>query len=323
MKPFLVLKSTAVVAAVVAAVASIRASQSEPAPGAEHNLSASAGVSGARPGPASDSSERSLRTLVQEAELVFEGRVVDVTYAPSLPAGPGQRPVAHTFVTYAVDSLLSGTNPGSTVTLRFVGGQDPETHHYLQASIVPQFDVGDRDVLFVAGNGESMCPLVRERSGRLRIIDGQVYSDTGRSIHLLADEMLQVGPHFRLEAVRTTSILGHFFETEVALDALPLPSDAVTADELLAAIKQLAEGVPAPSVAFRSTLPWEPFVGPDATPSAPLPDAPQQIVVSDEERAQQVLDYAAERAARRSIDRTQEARALEQVPATEKRDSDR
>jgi len=52
----------------------------------------------------------------------------------------------------------------------------------LLASGLPLFQVGDHDILFVRGNGESACPLVGCEGGRYRVIRGGLYSDDGREI---------------------------------------------------------------------------------------------------------------------------------------------
>ena len=55
---------------------------------------------------------------------------------------------------------------------------------------MPDFAEGNRDLLFVQGNGESACPLARGAEGRLRIVDGAVYTDDGRALELQEGEQI-------------------------------------------------------------------------------------------------------------------------------------
>jgi hypothetical protein len=96
------------------------------------------------------------------AQLVFEGEVVDVRYRPSTASAGDPLRIPHTFVTDRVDRVYKGSladdgRAGSvdTLTLRFIGGEGTDDE-YLMASGLPLFDIGDRDVLMVAGNGESI-----------------------------------------------------------------------------------------------------------------------------------------------------------------------
>jgi hypothetical protein len=142
-----------------------------------------------------------LRAQVAKSDLVFVGTVADVAYAPSLVAGDG-RGIPHTFVTYEVERVLQGQADSEKITLRFIGGRGEESA-FLAVSGQPMFDLGDRDVLMVAGNGTSGCPLVDCADGRYRLIRDMVFSEEGRAIENTADGELARTTFYDLEEVMT------------------------------------------------------------------------------------------------------------------------
>jgi len=133
--------------------------------------------------------------LTTSADFIFKGTVINVEYRNSeiVPLlDPTGRPVTdeqgnpvyvdgsdmpHTFVTYEIETIYKGfpprTNP-SRLTLRFEGGQSdkvsPLGRAYLLIESYPLFDLGDRDILFVKGNGRYPCPLTDCHSGRFRVL---------------------------------------------------------------------------------------------------------------------------------------------------------
>ncbi len=226
-----------------------------------------------------------LAELVGGSDLVFRGVVLDIEYALSEPGGPEQARIPYTFVTYRVDDVLQGEQPGLLLTLRFIGGFDRESLSYMSASILPQFDLGDEDILFVSGNNHELCPLVGNQDGRLRVIDGRVYSETGRAVTVDADDDLQFGQRFLLPQVMTTSIAGRVFETSFGSDAsadLGL-SDAIAADALAALIHPHA-AVLAPAGAFEDADPALAIAAPDMTPAPPpAADLDDEGAVPDDE----------------------------------------
>ena len=119
--------------------------------------------------------------LSAAANLIFRGKVTDVEYRNSRGGPNGARGLPYTFVTYAISSVLEGPSPGGSITLRFVGGADG-SGGFVEAEGVPLFQVGDEDILFVAGNGAIGCPLVMCEFGRFRVLDGVVYEAHGAPI---------------------------------------------------------------------------------------------------------------------------------------------
>jgi hypothetical protein len=101
--------------------------------------------------------------LVSRAEMIFQGSVTDVR---SEWTGEGAQRHIMSYVTLKVEDAIKG-NPGSTVTLRMLGGTvGGET---MEVSDAPKFKVGDRDILFVENNGTQFVPLVGIMHGRFRI----------------------------------------------------------------------------------------------------------------------------------------------------------
>jgi hypothetical protein len=215
------------------------------------------------------SDQLSLKEMVAQSELAFIGRVDKIEYALSEPAGPEGVRVPHTFVTYRVEQVFLGEAPSGLVTLRFVGGLDPRKMRYMASTNTPQFDVGDHDILFVQGNSRRLCPLVGGVGGRLRVIDGQVYTEAGRAVLMGSDGSLRYGGMYRLEEVMTTQVNGRPLSSQrMGPGASELPSNAVGAEALMGAIADFSRNATPPQV-FVNADGAVPFAGPDMTPAPP------------------------------------------------------
>ena len=97
---------------------------------------------------------RDFDQLVTRADTVFKGTVASKT-----SQWTGQETTRHivTFVTFKVDETYKGAAaPGQT--LRFLGGT--VGNDTMEVPDMPQFEVGQKAVLFVVGNGKQFCPLV-------------------------------------------------------------------------------------------------------------------------------------------------------------------
>jgi hypothetical protein len=92
--------------------------------------------------------------LVSMADVVVDGEVTGVRSELSSFEG---RPLVYTFVSIRVLDALKGT-PGEAVELRMLGGTAGDVT--LQVSGVPKFQVGERNLFFIEGNGVNFCPLV-------------------------------------------------------------------------------------------------------------------------------------------------------------------
>ena len=129
--------------------------------------------------------------------------------------------------------------------------------------------MGDYDILFVEGNTRRMCPLVGGVEGRLRIIRGQAYTETGRAVLMGNDGSLSSGGKYQLEEVSITNVNGRPFSIQtIGPGAKEFPSNAVEAEVLMAAIVNMARGV-APAQVFVNADRAVSFAGPDMTPAPP------------------------------------------------------
>lgn len=136
--------------------------------------------------------------LVKGAELIFQGEVTSIEHRMSSSVGPNSEVMAHTFVTYRIERVWMGqvsgrTGPGGTVTLRFLGGPNTAKRRWLSVEACPNFDLGDRDILFVRRNGRHICPLVGWQQGRFRIIGGDLYGDGGEEIWMTPAQTIAYG----------------------------------------------------------------------------------------------------------------------------------
>jgi hypothetical protein len=101
--------------------------------------------------------------LVAGADLVFEGRVVDVR-SQFETSGGGQ--AITTKVSFSVMKLLKGSSPAIAV-LDFLGGTVGNRTYVVDG--IPRFSIGDRDVLFVNTTRRFVSPLVGFSHGRFRV----------------------------------------------------------------------------------------------------------------------------------------------------------
>ncbi len=122
---------------------------------------------------------KSLEGLIERSDTSFWGKVVSIDHRDSMDDSP----VAHTFVTYRVIGNSFPEEAGSEVTLRFIGGI-MSNGSYLWVSDIPKFKVGQEDLVFVKDNGLTACPLLGCSKGRIRVLEGHLYSDGGREILL-------------------------------------------------------------------------------------------------------------------------------------------
>ncbi len=105
--------------------------------------------------------------LVAEAESIVRGEVTAISCAYVDTPG-GERPIK-TFVTFRVERTLKGAvPPADTVTLIFLGGTVGADS--LEISGMPKFKIGDREIVFVARNGKTFCPLIAAGHGRYRVL---------------------------------------------------------------------------------------------------------------------------------------------------------
>lgn len=183
------------------------------------------------------------RDLLVQSDLVFSGKVVSVDYKDSADGLP------HTFVTYAVDQVISGRPDDSQVTLRFLGGrqQKGEVVRYLDVSETPEFQVGDSDVLFVRKNNSSICPLAKCTSGRFRNLNGVLASDDGRAIIEKTDSSYAISSVVIAMEVDSKTEVGHGANALASVAREPasliVPSTTVKTEQFIADLREQAQEV--------------------------------------------------------------------------------
>lgn len=102
--------------------------------------------------------------LVARAESVFVGQVVDVR-SSWMDSRAGRAIV--TDVTFSIERTLKGPIYARR-SLEFLGGTVGDDT--LRVGGIPEFHVGDRDVLFVSDTGRPVSPVVGFAYGRFRIM---------------------------------------------------------------------------------------------------------------------------------------------------------
>jgi hypothetical protein len=107
--------------------------------------------------------ECSFRDLVQRAEIITVGTVIEVREQWDEAQ---QAPL--TAVTFSDLTTVKGHPRSGTLTLYFLGGPTPQGT-YLAIPGMPRFTVGEKNVVFSAGNQRDFCPLVGLWQGRLRV----------------------------------------------------------------------------------------------------------------------------------------------------------
>lgn len=165
--------------------------------------------------------------LVHKADLIFEGKVVEVDYRTSDVLQAGDVAMPHTYVTYEITRNFKGrSSQDKLITLRFRGGPD-DAGNTLIIPGVPLFQVGDQDIVFVRGNGVEISPVVGGNFGRFRISKDAVHSDAWQEIWLRSNGQLDQG-NFNEDKKSVTLRIGikeFTFETETKAEWTP-PADA-------------------------------------------------------------------------------------------------
>lgn len=114
-------------------------------------------LGGAAPCGAMVVAKRDFPELVARAEQIVVGTVSAIREELDASGTP------FTLVTFSDLSVWKGS-AGSTLTLRFYGGTAGDVT--VRVPDMPTFVLGERDVVFVADNGSSVCPLVGVWQGR-------------------------------------------------------------------------------------------------------------------------------------------------------------
>lgn len=206
--------------------------------------------------------EPSIASLSAEADLVFQGTVTEIKYAPSIEGIP------HTFVTYRVEDVLKGSYSAPTLTLRFIGGVKIEGNvmRRLSVSHAPKFENGQQDLLMVKGNTQTQCPLVRCAQGRFRFQQGMVTSEEGAVIARGPQNRVLELPPAAEQAGPGDFGAGVSVQAETTPNAAPFDRAGFVA-HVRDVISQ--QRLPAAAGVIRSADPAQPFKGPEAAVAAP------------------------------------------------------
>jgi hypothetical protein len=105
--------------------------------------------------------------LVADATEIFVGQVTERASRWTMREG---RRLIVTDVTFRTSTVVKGS-PGGLTTLTFLGGFVGETS--MEVAGMPQFMVGDRDVLFVRDRRATLSPIVAMFHGRFRVVTGR------------------------------------------------------------------------------------------------------------------------------------------------------
>ena len=155
--------------------------------------------------------------LVARADTILQGTVTDVK--PQWTGEGAQRHIV-SYVTFKVEEALKG-QPGANYTIRMFGGEiDGEGMAIADA---PQFNVGDKEIVFIENNGSQVIPLVGMMHGRFHIRQNQAGQD--------------IVTNNEGEPVKNVSRLGH---ESAAVNSTTEPD--LTADDFKAAVKKQLEG---------------------------------------------------------------------------------
>lgn len=117
-------------------------------------------------------------TLVNESDYIVQAVVKNVTVDRRADAHGGK---IFTRVELEVVEVIAGTPP-TPLTLELLGGR--LGNEQLRVEGMPEFHVGDEDILFVSGNGRTICPLYAMTHGRYPV---QKDTATGRKFIARAD----------------------------------------------------------------------------------------------------------------------------------------
>ena len=103
------------------------------------------------------------QTLVNDSDYIVHA--VTTSVSAEKRTGPGGVAI-FTHVELQVVEVVAGTPPAK-ITLELLGGR--VGNEALSVEGMPRFQVGDEDILFVSGNGRTICPLYGMMHGRYSV----------------------------------------------------------------------------------------------------------------------------------------------------------
>ena len=127
------------------------------------------------PAHATSVTEFTFTDLVAQADVIAVGTVTNIS-----EQWDAEKKAPLTLVTFSNLTAVKGS-PGSSFTLEFLGGTMPNGL-VMMIPGVPQFTVGEKAVVFSAGNHRDFCPLVGIWQGVLRVV-----TDPQRGVETVSD----------------------------------------------------------------------------------------------------------------------------------------
>ena len=168
--------------------------------------------------------EKSFSSLVQDAEVIAVGTVtaIETEWNP-------QKQAPFTLVTFSDLEVLKGEAGQTELTLHFLGGPTPDGL-IMQIAGVPQFSLGERSVVFCAGNQQSMAPLVGLWQGMYRVV-----FDAERGIETIHNHARQPVTTLPIGPTSEGGILTHNHAVQEQKDG---PQEAMPLDTFTRLIEQ-------------------------------------------------------------------------------------
>ena len=106
------------------------------------------------------------REMTTEAELIFVGTVAN------LESKVKANNTIYTEVTFTDLQIVKGIHPGETLIVELAGGTIGQYHSKTVG--MPEFQVGGRHLIFLAGNRKHLCPIVGWSQGKFNIVINQM-----------------------------------------------------------------------------------------------------------------------------------------------------
>jgi hypothetical protein len=160
--------------------------------------------------------ERTFSDLVSHAEVIAIGTVTDIA-----DQWDAEQQAPRTLVTFSNVTVLKGTANNGRLVLHFLGGRTPAGVS-LTIPGVPHFTVGEKNIVFCAGNQRDFCPLVGLWQGRLRVaFDPQrgveTVSDNFRAplVGIRDGKFLRRGPDTALQEALSLPEIIQFIQQEL------------------------------------------------------------------------------------------------------------
>lgn len=120
--------------------------------------------------------EQTLPDLVHQAEVIAVGTVTGIQ-----EEWDATRQAPITNVTFSHLTVLKGDASAEGMSLEFLGGHTPDGRMIVVEGM-PQFTMGEKTLMFSAGNQRDFCPLVGIWQGLLRVA-----FDPQRSVETVSD----------------------------------------------------------------------------------------------------------------------------------------